>query len=367
MLVKLPLLVVADGIGGQEAGEVASQIAIETMEIESPVTADAEQLGSAVCHANEAVIRGVDEGRGRPGMGTTMTAAYIEHSTMAVAQVGDSRAYRLRDGSLEQLTHDHSLIAAMVDSGQITEEEARTHPSRSIITRALGSDPEMTPDLFEFDLHDGDRIVLCSDGLSGMIPDEDIKLILDEFPVAQEAADALVAAANAAGGLDNITVIVVNVDRVSVGEEVKAKRTKRFSAIIFSIIAVVLICLAIGLFTFFVNNSAYLITQDGVVAVYKGRVDNATSIAKSEFQYASDVKVNQLPDITQEKLTEGVQFGSLEEAEETLESYRAQVKAEAEAKKEAKKKEEKAKKEAAEKAAEEEAAAEEYDSYDEEG
>ena len=355
MLVKLPLLVVADGIGGQDSGEVASQIAIETMEIEAPVSADAEQLGAAVVRANEAVIRGVEEGRGRAGMGTTMTAAYIEHSTLAIAQVGDSRAYRLRAGEIEQLTHDHSLIAAMVDSGQITEEEARNHPSRSIITRALGSDPDMQPDLFQFDLRDGDRIILCSDGLSGMIPDDHIKLIMDEYPDAQEAADALVAAANAAGGMDNITVIVANIDRVSPAEEVKMKRSRRASAIIFSAIAVILVVAAIAGFTFFINSSAYLIAQDGVVAVYKGRIDNTSGMAKSELQYTSDVKVDKLPTVTQEKLAEGVQFSSLDEAEKTLESYRAQIAAEEQAAKEAKAKEAAAKKEVEKKEAEREA------------
>ena len=355
MLVKLPLLVVADGIGGQDSGEVASQIAIETMEIEAPVSADAEQLGAAVIRANEAVIRGVEEGRGRAGMGTTMTAAYIEHSTLAIAQVGDSRAYRLRAGEIEQLTHDHSLIAAMVDSGQITEEEARNHPSRSIITRALGSDPDMQPDLFQFDLRDGDRIILCSDGLSGMIPDDHIKLIMDEYPDAQEAADALVAAANAAGGMDNITVIVANIDRVSPAEEVKMKRSRRASAIIFSAIAVILVVAAIAGFTFFINSSAYLIAQDGVVAVYKGRIDNTSGMAKSELQYTSDVKVDKLPTVTQEKLAEGVQFSSLDEAEKTLESYRTQIQEEEQAAKEAKAKEAAAKKEVEKKEAEREA------------
>ncbi|MGI6220379.1 MAG: Stp1/IreP family PP2C-type Ser/Thr phosphatase [Coriobacteriales bacterium] len=370
MLVKLPLLVVADGIGGQEAGEIASQIAIETMEIEAPVSADAEQLGDAVVHANAAVMRAAEEGRGRPGMGTTMTAAYIEHSTLAVAQVGDSRAYRIRAGEIEQLTHDHSLIAAMVDSGQITEEEARTHPSRSIITRALGSDPDMRPDLFEFDLRDGDRIILCSDGLHGMIPDDHIKLIMDEYPDAQEAADALVAAANAAGGMDNVTVIVANVDKVSPAEEVKMKRSRRFSAIIFAVVAAVLVVAAIGGFTFFINSSAYLIAEDGVVAVYKGRLDNSSGLGKSELQYASDVKVDKLPDITQEKLAEGVQFGSLEEAEETLESYRVQIQVDEKSAEEAKKKEAAAKKEVeakeAERAAKLAAMEAEYYGYDEE-
>ena len=288
-------------------------------------------------------------------MGTTMTAAYIEHSTLAIAQVGDSRAYRLRAGEIEQLTHDHSLIAAMVDSGQITEEEARNHPSRSIITRALGSDPDMQPDLFQFDLRDGDRIILCSDGLSGMIPDDHIKLIMDEYPDAQEAADALVAAANAAGGMDNITVIVANIDRVSPAEEVKMKRSRRASAIIFSAIAVILVVAAIAGFTFFINSSAYLIAQDGVVAVYKGRIDNTSGMAKSELQYTSDVKVDKLPTVTQEKLAEGVQFSSLDEAEKTLESYRTQIQEEEQAAKEAKAKEAAAKKEVEKKEAEREA------------
>ncbi|MGI6217182.1 MAG: Stp1/IreP family PP2C-type Ser/Thr phosphatase [Coriobacteriales bacterium] len=325
MLVQLPLLVVADGIGGQEAGEVASQIAIDTMSKTAPEFADAKQLGTAVEAANRAVMEGVDMGKGRPGMGATMTAAIIEGDRMVIAQVGDSRAYRLRNGKLEQLTHDHSLIAAMVENGQLTEEEARTHPSRSIITRALGSDPDMRPDLFEFDVKKGDKILLCSDGLSSMISHSQIEDILVETPNPQRAADKLVQAAKQAGGLDNITVIVANISEAKPVMSQQAKRSRRFSVLLFTIIAVLLIACAIGGFALYVRNSAFLINENGYVAVYSGRLDTIAGMEFKWYDYTSDVEVDKLQSNVAESLNDGIQFDSLDAAEDTLQDYKIQI------------------------------------------
>ena len=324
MLVSLPLLVVADGIGGQEAGEVASRIAVETMEDTAPMFFDVEQLGTAVEYANQAVLDGVASGRGRPGMGTTLTAAVIEGDKLAVAQVGDSRAYRYRDGRLEQLTHDHSLVAAMVESGQLTEEEAREHPSRSIITRALGSDPDMKPDLFEFDLKKGDRVLLCSDGLSSMVTDQRIANVLSKKPNPQEAADELVEVAKDAGGLDNITVIVANIADATPVDEVKRTRSRKLSVIVFSIIAAVLVVLACTGFFMYAKNSAYLIDQEGYVALYSGRIDGIAGINLSWYETTTDIQTTLLPDQTRDSLVKGIQFDSMEKAKETIESYRTQ-------------------------------------------
>ena len=205
-----PLFVVADGMGGHEAGEVASAIAIEVMQTQVPSRADADALAQSVCNANTAVIEGAANGRGKPGMGTTITAAAIFGDELIIAQVGDSRAYLLHDGSLQRLTRDHSLVAEYVAQGRITEEEARYHPQRSVITRALGSDPNMRADTYSMHISTGDKLMLCSDGLYSMVEDALIEQIMQSSPDTQNCCDALVEAALAAGGLDNVTVIVVD-------------------------------------------------------------------------------------------------------------------------------------------------------------
>ena len=329
MLVKAPLLVVADGIGGQEAGEVASKIAVETMDEQAPLVADAQALGEAVEEANRAVMEAADMGRGRPGMGTTLTAAVIDGSVMVVAQVGDSRCYRMRGGELEQLTHDHSLIASLIETGQITEEEAKTHPSRSIITKALGSDPDMVPDLFEFDVKKGDRIVLCSDGLHGMISREELADVLRNTAHPQKAASQLVELAKAHGGMDNVTVIVANVDDVRQMSEaaVAAKKKRKWSALVFAVVAVALIGCAFGAFGLYVKNSAYLVSEDGYVCLYSGRMDSIGGLGFKELVRNTGVQTSKLPDITVQKLQNGIQFDTIDEAESVVRDYESQVKA----------------------------------------
>ena len=207
-LMQAPLFVVSDGMGGHAAGEVASSITVETVGSLAPGTADDVHLGAAVESANKAVIKAAEEGVGKPGMGCTATAVIIEKNRMAVAHVGDSRVYMLRHGTLVRVTHDHSYVEELVDAGEITADEARTHPSRSIITRALGSDPDMYADHFSLEVYSGDRIILCSDGLSSMIPDSEIEALAVSSATPQQAADNLVSAALTAGGADNVTVQV---------------------------------------------------------------------------------------------------------------------------------------------------------------
>ncbi|NTU90115.1 MAG: Stp1/IreP family PP2C-type Ser/Thr phosphatase, partial [Actinobacteria bacterium] len=232
LVVYPPLFAVADGMGGHEAGEIASEIAIETLVAQAPKSLDAKTLGRAVMAANRAVLRASKDGVGKPGMGTTMTAAMIDDDKLIIAQVGDSRAYLLHQGQLQRITRDHSLMADYIETGQITEEESRWHPQRSVITRALGSDPDMVPDLFELNVEPGDRLLLCSDGLSGMVYDEGIRDILDSIPDPQLAADALINAATDFGGHDNITAIVVNVGRTTPEKErVRSHRSKRTIAL----------------------------------------------------------------------------------------------------------------------------------------
>ena len=174
-LVQAPVFAVCDGMGGHAAGEVASSIAVETIAANAPLHADDVLLGAAVEAANAKVIEGAKTGKGKPGMGCTASCILVEKNKVAIAHVGDSRIYLLHAGALVRLTHDHSYVEELVDAGEITADEARVHPSRSIITRALGNDPDMYADHFTLEVTTGDRIIICSDGLSSMVEDSEIE------------------------------------------------------------------------------------------------------------------------------------------------------------------------------------------------
>jgi PPM family protein phosphatase len=207
-VVSPPLFAVADGMGGAQAGELASRLAVEAMG-EEPEGRGEERLSTLIREANRRVFARSHEDASASGMGTTMTAAIVgDDGTVTIGHVGDSRAYRLRDDQLEQLTEDHSLVAELVRSGRLSAAEAETHPQRSVITRALGTDPEVAVDVFTVQGEAGDLFLLCSDGLTTMVEDEDIRRTLAESRDDLEAAAReLVARANRGGGEDNITVI----------------------------------------------------------------------------------------------------------------------------------------------------------------
>ena len=209
-LVLAPLYVVADGMGGHRGGEVASSLALET--VQRLFEAQQGTLADQVTEANRAVFERSQEDRSVAGMGTTLTAALVEGDRVHLAHVGDSRAYLFRGGELSMLTEDHTLVHRMVLEGEITEAEAETHPHRSILTRALGVDASVQVDEGDVIAVAGDRILLCSDGLTAMVPDGQIREILSATPDPQEAVDTLVRAANSAGGVDNITALILDFD-----------------------------------------------------------------------------------------------------------------------------------------------------------
>ena len=216
--VRAPLFVVADGMGGAQAGEVASRLAAETLARGLPDDGTAEQrLEARVREANSRIHEVSQGDRALNGMGTTITAAYLDGDELALAHVGDSRAYLLRDGELSRLTRDHTLVEELVRRGELTEEEAAEHPQRSIITRALGPEPDIDVDLRSHRVQAGDVLLLCSDGLTGMISEAEIEQILEDADSLGDAGRALVAAANEAGGRDNITVVLFRVEEVAVG------------------------------------------------------------------------------------------------------------------------------------------------------
>jgi serine/threonine protein phosphatase PrpC len=214
-MVHDPLFAVADGMGGHQGGEVASKLALELLRRAADGGSD---LAEVVREANRAVFSKASEDPGLTGMGTTLTAVVLQGDRLRLAHVGDSRMYRVRDGSMERITRDHTVVENLVEKGQLTPREAHIHPQRSILTRALGVEEDVQVDEAEVDIKPGDRLLLCSDGLTGMVGEEDILRILTGNDDPQAASDALVDAANEAGGQDNITAVVLDVEVSAEGE-----------------------------------------------------------------------------------------------------------------------------------------------------
>jgi len=205
-----PLFAVADGIGGAQAGELASSLAAAAVRDDSSDGRGdgRRRVDELIQEANRRVYQRQSEDASLSGMGTTMTVALFEEGHVWIGHVGDSRAYLVRDGKLEQLTEDHSLVAELVRSGRLSPEDAETHPQRSVVTRALGTDPDVDVDTFSIDSKPGDLFMICSDGLTSMVSDEGIlEEIRRHRDDVRAAAKALVRAANKGGGEDNITVV----------------------------------------------------------------------------------------------------------------------------------------------------------------
>lgn len=322
-LVKAPLFVVCDGMGGHAAGEVASHIAVEAIAERAPEHADEILLGAAVEAANDAVLEGSLTGKGKPGMGCTATCVIIENSVMSVAHVGDSRVYLLHNGTLVRITHDHSYVEELVDAGEITADEARIHPSRSIITRALGSDPDMYADHFALDVSTGDRIILCSDGLSSMVPDKQIEELAVSTVTPQAAADTLVSAALTAGGHDNVTVVVVDVVEDGLAEMHRTLR--RRGILTWAIVMLLAVLLAGGIVIALAKNSWYVGDNGDTVGVYRGIHDELFGMPLYELVESSSVKLSDLPETTQQQLREGIGVASEDEGCATVEEYRDQI------------------------------------------
>lgn len=208
-----PLFAVADGMGGAQAGEIASRLAATAIEAGGQATRTEHELAELVRTANRQIFERATADPLAAGMGTTATVVVVDEAaeTITLGHVGDSRAYRVRDGALERLTSDHSLVAELVRSGRLTEEEAAVHPARSVITRVLGTEPDVEVDTATIAVQPGDLILICSDGLSSMLADTTIVGLAAAAVGPAEATEALVAAANDAGGEDNITVVAFEV------------------------------------------------------------------------------------------------------------------------------------------------------------
>jgi serine/threonine protein phosphatase PrpC len=231
---RSPMFAVADGMGGAQAGEVASQVAVDVLQQGLPERGGSveERLRELVEEANariNALSRADDQ---HAGMGTTLTLAYVGEHELSVAHVGDSRLYRLRDGRFERLTDDHTLVEELVRQGRLTPQEADHHPQRSIITRALGPEAAVEADSRTWPARDGDVYLICSDGLTSMIPEEQVGEVLAGAPSLPEAGRRLIDGANAAGGRDNITVILFRLEEVgAVGGGTGAQDTTEHEAV----------------------------------------------------------------------------------------------------------------------------------------
>jgi PPM family protein phosphatase len=299
-----PLFAVADGMGGAQAGEIASRLAAAALR--HPRDADpgrgSEHVVALIQEANRRVYEAAAEDEAVSGMGTTITAAVAEQGCVWIGHVGDSRAYLIRDGVLDQLTEDHSLVAELVRSGKLSPEEAETHPQRSVITRAIGTDPDVDVDVFAVQTRPGDLFMLCSDGLTSMVGDGEIlELVERNRADLQRAGRALVDAANREGGEDNITVVLFEIveeveedtssagtdeptltelDRVPTlehaapspdGRPRAQKRRRRVSRPLVAAVTLVVLAATAGLAVWGLS-SAYFVgaTANGHVAVYQG-------------------------------------------------------------------------------------------------
>lgn len=219
----LSLYVVADGMGGHGNGDIASRIAVQAVSdfvrenSQEPADAEGDQIGEsemlseAVREAHRSVLRAADTDRSLFGMGTTLVGMLVVDSEALVAHVGDSRVYRLRDDELERLTSDHSWVNEQVAAGHLSEEQARVHPLKSVVTRALGGESDYEADVQRLDLRSGDRFLICSDGLTTMLTDRDIGEHLTGDGSLEDTCRTLISASNERGGYDNITVVMLSV------------------------------------------------------------------------------------------------------------------------------------------------------------
>lgn len=326
VLLSPPLFAVADGLGGHQAGEIASTVAIEALMADAPLRADAKALGRAVRTANRAVVQAAKEGHGRSGMGTTMTAALVDGTEIAIAHVGDSRAYLYHDRHLERITQDHSMVADLIRQGSLTEEESREHPNRSVITRALGSDPNMYADTFEVDANVGDVLLLCSDGLTSMLTDAQIADILSAYRDPESMVHALVDAANGAGGHDNISVVIVQIAEESDGRAPARGDSMTWISVLVWLFAATALVATAGWGAYrYAQSSAYVISENDSVVLYRGLQGSLAGIELRWLEERTDIPPGALDPVTAARLKQGILVEDVEAGRMLLEQYRSQV------------------------------------------
>jgi protein phosphatase len=321
-IVEPPLYAIADGMGGANAGEVASQLALET--IGDMQRAGETTLDDEVREANRVVFARSGEDTKFAGMGTTVTAALASAEALHLVHVGDSRAYLLRAGSLRQLTHDHTLVDRMVQAGEISRDEADVHPHRNVLIRALGTEPKVDVEALDLGLLDGDQVLICSDGLTDMVTENQITAILDIARGApQDAAERLVRAANRAGGIDNITAIVLEVEPGEPDEGTVAEAPPGagatghrvpWRAITIVLTTIVLLLVAYTVFRSYLDRQWYLGVSNGHVALFQGIPAAPFGIPLSHVDLDTGLDAATIEKLHYDTLPEGITFDSREEA-----------------------------------------------------
>ena len=343
------LFAVADGMGGHNAGEVASAMAIEYLRgVALSGVASAEAFAQVVRDLNNAIFSAATATTDQRGMGTTLTAAALLDSTsetdqpsqIVIANVGDSRTYLLRSGELRQLSVDHSYVQELVTEGLLTIDEARTHPRRNIVTRALGIDAQVSVDTWTIPMFDGDRFMLCSDGLVDEVPLNEITEMMREHTAPQQVAERLVTAAKWHGGRDNITVIVLDVNINTATTEVVAapditpdtasESTTSNKKRVLALVVVVLLCISgfiavrqqrSGYFVAFTNSSS-----SATIAIYKGQPGGLLWIKPTVVEVSTTKRVAMQSGF-QREIDRVLQFDSLDKARSYLKKFGAVVKA----------------------------------------
>ena len=343
------LFAVADGMGGHNAGEVASAMAIEYLRgVALSGVASAEAFAQVVRDLNNAIFSAATATTDQRGMGTTLTAAALLDSTsetdqpsqIVIANVGDSRTYLLRSGELRQLSVDHSYVQELVTEGLLTIDEARTHPRRNIVTRALGIDAQVSVDTWTIPMFDGDRFMLCSDGLVDEVPLNEITEMMREHTTPQQVAERLVTAAKWHGGRDNITVIVLDVSINAATTEVVAapditpdtasESTTSNKKRVLALVVVVLLCISgfiavrqqrSGYFVAFTNSSS-----SATIAIYKGQPGGLLWIKPTVVEVSTTKRVAMQSGF-QREIDRVLQFDSLDKARSYLKKFGAVVKA----------------------------------------
>jgi len=330
-----PLFAVADGMGGHLAGDVASAMAIETLS--RKVVDDTEALTSAVREANRAIYEKASANEELAGMGTTLTALMAQESSVQIVHVGDCRAYLLRAGRLTRLTRDHTVVERLVQQGKILPEDADRHPQRSYLERALGIEPEVEIDVQLIDVLPGDRILLCSDGLFGMIEDNLILAVLESQTDPQQASKRLCEEAVTAGGRDNVTAIVVDYPADpggATGAEATAGRTEDSGPAIgrkrsglgrklgISGVAVAVLALAGFAAKISLENSWFVSTREHQVAVFQGVNGSIAGLKLFKLRTNGGLRTEDLPDLYQQRLKAGIPASSKTDAMSIVKNLR---------------------------------------------
>ncbi len=351
-LVDPPLYAIADGMGGHRGGAVASELALD--KVEELSRAGKATLTDMVRSANRAVFERSMADQSVTGMGTTLTTVLVDDAGAHLAHVGDSRAYLLRAGAFRQLSEDHTLVNRMVKAGEITREEADVHPHRNVLTRVVGTEPDVDVDLDDIPVMDGDRILICSDGLTNMVSEDQIQAILEATPGSQETADRLIKAANRAGGIDNITVVVLDFlegdDSASEGEpspgkdaasdgpskrstvQATSRGRRRPSRATIKRWVLRGAVVAVALATVFVLGRGYIDRQwyvgesSGHVAVYQGIPAELAGVRFSHVELETDIPADQAAALEfYAELPDGITANSRDEAMAIVEQIRSDV------------------------------------------